>query len=78
MAHFHDPSAHCVEAIRAESVALSDSHCLTLNLSGASYYGEQQKAKFNLFMPTELAGYARAIAAAINAVPVPEKVEEAA
>lgn len=78
MAHFQDPSVHCVEAIKAESMPLSEGHCLTLRLAGASYYGEAQSTRFNLFMPTALAGYADAIAAAINAVPVPVMEEEAA
>lgn len=78
MAHFQDPSVHCVEVIRAESMPLSEGHCLTLRLAGSDYYGEDQSTRFNLFMPSSLAEYAEAIAAAINAVPVPVKVEEAA
>jgi hypothetical protein len=43
----------------------------------ANYYEENRAARFNLLMPSSLAEYAHARAAAINAVPVPEAAEKA-
>lgn len=71
MAHLHQPAVSDVEKVSASADTLSHDVCLTLKFEGHDLFGDHGEAEFRVFMPKALADYARAIAAAINAVPVP-------
>ncbi|PVE25398.1 hypothetical protein DC522_05735 [Microvirga sp. KLBC 81] len=78
MARFQHPAVHDVEKVSASVMTLSTDHCVTLKFEGRDYFGDPSEAEFRVFIPLIHTEYAHALAAAINAVPVPEKNEDAA
>jgi hypothetical protein len=78
MAHFNQPAVHNVERTKARVISLSDSEsiCLELQCAGMNCFQEEAEVTFDLFFPRTSETYARALAAAINAVPAPETTSE--
>lgn len=72
MARFVHPSVHDVEKVSASVMTLTNDHCVTLKFEGHDLFGEPEEAEIRVFVPLPHESYARAIADAINAVPVPE------
>lgn len=76
MAHFSQPAVHDVERTTARVVRLESALCLEIKCRGVNCFGEDAEATVDFFMPPHREGYAKALADAINAVPVPETTSE--
>lgn len=76
MAHFIHPAVHDVEEMSARFVDIDSAVCINLDCSGRDMFGDDAEVSVCLFFPKSHEAYARAIAAAINAVRAPETQQE--